>query len=158
MARCDVIHKAGSDRALRHGCKFAGCRLLGHDHSGTLFQGPDAERSIAAHARENDAHGLSILVLGEVPEECINGRLRPKGRGWFEQYEGALEYGEIGSGRLNVYGIRSGLHAVILDLHHRHLGVPLQDLREEAGLVRVLVLDDNKGHAASHRHVLEEFL
>jgi len=53
--------------------------------------------------------------------------------------------------------VRHDRHAV-LGLDHRHLGMIAQELDQQAFVMRVEMLDQDKRHAALRRHVREEAL
>ncbi len=50
-------------------------------------------------------------------------------------------------------GSRPGFCTTLSNLHHGHLGIPLQDLRQKTGLLRVLVGDNDERHFVLGRRV-----
>ena len=140
-----VVDQSRCDGAARHAVEFGGLRSLHDDHAVLFLDGAHAEGSVAARSREDDADGALPLVLGERTEKIVDGQtLPPRGRD-FEQLQRTVEQGHVMAGRDDVGTVRPDDHAV-RHLVHRHARVALDELGEDAFVVRGEVLDDDKGH------------
>ena len=65
--------------------------VLDHHHAHALFDGPDPERSVAPRPGEHDPYRLSILVVGKVPEETVDGHPETVRPDRFQVPDGAVE-------------------------------------------------------------------
>ena len=97
----------------------------------------------------------SLPVVRQGAEEEVDGQAQTPGRRRVEQVERPVEDGHVLVWRYHIDVVRLDRRAV-LDLDDLHGGGALEELRHDALVRRVEVLDDDKGHAASLRHVLQE--
>ena len=51
--------------AARHGFEFCGGRILNQHDAALLLNRPEAQRAVAAHARQKDADAALVLIFGE---------------------------------------------------------------------------------------------
>ena len=68
-----IVHQARGQGTARHAVVFGGLQFLGHDHPALTLDGPNAQGAVAARAREHHADGPLVLVLGQRPEEEVDG-------------------------------------------------------------------------------------
>lgn len=144
-------------RAGRHAGIGCIARVLGDGDAPVELDGTQPMRPVRAGAREHDPCRTRAEVLFEGRKESIDGialasRLRGLG-----QSEDALLDEELGVGGDDVNVIGTGRGAA-LDRRHRHGGVAGQQLRQDAGVLRVEVLNLDEGAAGIRPHVAEEFL
>lgn len=89
-----VVYHAGGYGAPRHAIIFGGGGVLGHDHAALALDCPNAQGAVAAGARKDDADGPLMLVLGEGPEEEVNGQALAAGAkgsiNWSELFRKAM--------------------------------------------------------------------
>ena len=141
----DVVDQAGGDGAAGHAVELGGGRVLGHDHAALALDGADALGPVAAGAREDDADGALVLVLGQGAEEEVDGQTLSPGRRGLEELEGTVQEGHVAARGDDVRA--PGLHRhPVLDLEDGHAGVAADELREEALVVRSQVLHQDEGH------------
>ena len=70
--------------------------------------------------------------------------------GWCQQVQFPIMYGQVAVGRDHKY--RVGLqHHPVLHLRHLHGSVTLQQVAQDAFMVRVQMLDQNKSHTGIRR-------
>jgi hypothetical protein len=96
-------------------------------------------------------------VIGQGAEKEIDRQAQPPGCGRFQQVQHTVQDGHVLIGRNHIDAVRRDPQTV-LDLHDRHGGCALEQLDHDTLVVRVQVLDDDKGHAAAVRHVPQEQL
>ena len=143
------------DGASGHAVEFGRSGVLHEDHPRFLLDGLEAHRAVGAHARENDADAPLPAVVRQGAEEEVDGQAQTPGRRRIEQVEYPVEDGHILVGWYHIDVVRLDCRAV-LDLDDLHGGGALEELRHDALVRRVQVLDDDKGHTACLRHVLQE--
>ena len=144
--RHGVIDKAGGDGAARHAVELGRLRVLGDDQTVLALDGAHTERAVSAGAGKDDADGAFALVLREGAEEEIDGQtLSARGRG-LEELQCSIEQRHVVAGRDDVGAIRLHDHAVG-HFMHRHASAPLDDVAEDAFVVRGEVLDEDESHA-----------
>jgi len=100
---------------------------------------------------------LRSLVVRQGAEEEVDGEAQAPGRRRDEQVERTVKDGHILVWRYHIDVVRLDRSAV-LDLDDLHGGGALEELRHDALVRRVQVLDDDKGHSAALRHVLQKLL
>ena len=105
------------------------------------------QRAVAAGAREHDADRPLVLVLGQGAEEEVNRQAQAARRGRFQQLQRAVQKGHVPVGRNDVGAVGLDRHPV-LDLEDLHAGVALDQVGQDALVVRGQVLHQDKGHAA----------
>ena len=71
--------KPGVNGAAGHAVEFGRGRVLHEDHPRFLLDGPEAQRAVGAHAREDDADALLLPVIGQGAEEEINRQAQARG-------------------------------------------------------------------------------
>ena len=157
LRRGDDVGQPGVDGAAGHAVELGRGRRLHEDHPGLFLDGPEAQRAVGAHAREDDADAPLLPVVGQGAEEEIDRQAQAPGRRRVEQVQHPVQDGHVLVGRDHVDVVRLDLHPV-LDLDDRHGGGALEQLHHDALVRRVQVLDDDKGHAALLRHVAQEQL
>ncbi len=116
----------------------------------------DAEGAVVAGAREHDADGICVLVLGESGEEGVDRRALPAIRERAHAQAPVLHI-EHGVGRRHVDVIAPD-RLIVLRNQYRHAGIARQDLRQHAFPVGREVGDDDKGYAEVRRHAPEQAL
>ena len=77
----DVVHEARGDRAAHDGVVPGGLRGLGHGHPPVLLHRTQPEGAVGPRPREQDADGVSALVLGQGVEERVDGHAHALVRG-----------------------------------------------------------------------------
>ena len=141
-----IVHQAGVDGTVRHAVVLGGLGVLRHRHAAFALDRPQAQGPVAAGPREHDADGPLVLVLGQRAEEKVNRQAQAAGRGLFQQLQCAVQKGHVAVGRDDVRAV--GLHRhPIFDLEDLHPGIALDQLGEDALVVRGQVLHQDKGHA-----------
>ena len=144
--RQHVVHQAGGDGAARHAVVLGGFGVLRHDHAALALDRPHAQGAVAAGAGEHDADGPLVLVLGQGAEEEVDRQALAARRGRFQQLQRAVQKGHVAVGRDDVGAVGLDRHPV-LDLEDLHAGVALDQVGEDALVVRGQVLHQDKGHA-----------
>ena len=157
LRRGDHVGQPGVDGAARHAVELGRGRRLYKDHPGLLLDGPQAQRAVGAHPRQDDADAPGLAVIGQGAEEEIDRQAQAPGRRRFEQVQHPVQDGHVFVGRDHIDAVRCDLLAVP-DLDDRHGGGALEQLHHDALVGRVQVLDDDKGHAAACRHVPQKQL
>ena len=155
LHRGDDVGQPGVDGASGHAVEFGRRRLLHKDHPGFFLDGPEAQRAVGAHAREDHADALVLPVIGQGAEEEIDGQAQAPGRHRREQVQHTVQDGHVPVRRDHIDAVRLDVGA-ILDLDDLHGGAALQQFHHDALVRRVQVLDDDKGHAAGFRHFPQE--
>jgi hypothetical protein len=149
------IRQPRVNHAARHAVEF-GCRgILHQHHARILFDGPQPQRAVGAHARENNANAVFLLVLRQGAEEEINRQAQSARRCRFEQVQDSVQDGHVFVRRDHIDPVRLDQGA-ILDLDHSHAGGALEQFGHDAFAGRVQMLDDDKSHAAVLRHARQE--
>jgi len=157
VGRRHHIGHAGIERAARHGVKGGRLGCLYKHAAGFFFQGPQAERAVRAHARQNDASGVGLLVQRQRTQKKINRQLQAARRHRLEQMQDAVQQGQLKAGRRHVHMV--GLHRrAVAHLHHRQHAHALQQAGQQTFLDRVHVLHHHIGQPAACRHMREELL
>ncbi len=153
------VHETGGDGAAGHAVILGGFRALHHDHAALALDGPHPQGAVTAGAGEDHADGPVVLILGQRAEEKVNGQAAAARGGGLQQLEGAAEKGHVAIGGDDVGAVGAHHHAV-LDLEHLHAGVALDQVGEDALVVRSQVLHQDKGHARVDigRHAREKRL
>ena len=100
---------------------------------------------------------MLLLILRKGTKEQIDGQAQPAWRRRFEQVQETVQDGHVTVRRNHIDAVRPDLRA-ILDLDDLHAGGTLEQLRHDALVRRVQVLDDDKRHAAAPRHVPKKLL
>jgi hypothetical protein len=157
LGRTDDVGEPGLDDAAGHPRELGGGQRLDEPRPRLLLDGAEAERPVGAHAGEDDADAALLLVLGERAEEEVDGEVEAARRHLREEVEHAMQDGHVLVRRDDVHAVALDLLAV-LDLDHGHRRRALEQLHHRALVRRVEVLDDDVGHPAVGRHVLEELL
>ena len=155
--RGDDVGEPCVDGASGHAVEFGRGGVLHEDHPRFLLDGLEAHGAVGAHARENDADAPLPPVVRQGAEEEVDGQAQTPGRGRIEQVECAVEERHVLVGRYHVDAVRLD-YCAVLDLDDRHGGGALEELRHDALVRRVQVLDDDEGHAACSGHVLQELI
>jgi hypothetical protein len=132
-------------------------RILHQHDACLLFDGPQSQRAVGAHARENDAQAVFLLVLGQGAEEEINRQAQSQRRRGFEQVQNSVQDGHVFIGRDHIDPVRLDFGA-IPDLDHLHAGGALEQLGHDPFAGGVQMLNDDKSQSAVLRHVREKTL
>ena len=103
-------------------------------------------RAVAAGAGEHDADRPLVLVLGQRAEEEVNRQAMAARRGRFQQLERTVQKGHVPIGRNDVGAVGPDRHP-IFNLEDLHAGIALDQVGEDALVVRGQVLHQDKGHA-----------
>jgi len=122
-----------------------------------LFDFSQTQRAIGAHARENDADTLLLLILRQGAEEKIDRQAQPARRHGFEQVQHSVQDGHVLVRRDHINAVRANPGAV-LDLKHLHAGAALEQFGHEPLPRRVQMLNNDKRHPASRGHARQELL
>ena len=157
LCRGNNVGQTGGNGAARHTVKL-GCRRLLRQHQPRLSldclqtQGP-----IRIHAGEDDADAFCLPVFGQGAKEKINGETRAARGRRLEEVEQAVQNRHIfvRGDHINAVGI--DFHP-IRDLKHFHGGSTLEEFSQDPLMVRVEMLNDDKGHAAVRRHRTQKLL
>ena len=72
LHRRNHIGQPGVDGASGHAVEFGRGRGLHEDHSPFFLDGPQAQRAVGAHPREDDADAAVLLVIRQRAEKEIN--------------------------------------------------------------------------------------
>ena len=154
-----VVHQPGGDGATRHTVKLGGSIVLRDDHSALGFYGADAQRSIAAGSREDNANGTVSPVQRQGAEEKVNGQVLSARGGEFQELERAVQDGHVAIRRDDVDAVRLHRHPVF-HLENRHARVAADEIGEDTFVAGRQMLDEDKGHPRSRfrRHTGEERL
>ena len=126
-----------------------------HGHPGIFLDGPQAQRTVAAHARENDADGLFLLVRRQLPEEEVDRHPQAPRRGRFQHLQLSVQDGQVRIGRDHVDVVGLDLHPVFR-LDDLHLGVPPEQFRHHAFVGRFQVRHEDERQAGVRGQVGEE--
>ncbi len=144
--RQHVIHQAGGDGAAGHAVILGGFGVLSHHHAALALDRPHPQGAVAARAREHDADGPLMLVQGQGAEEEVDRQTAEARCGRFQQLQRAVQKGHVPIGRDNVGAV--GLHHhPVGDLEDLHAGIVLDQLGQDALVVRGQMLHQDKGHA-----------
>ena len=138
FGRGHVIDQAGVDGAAGHSVILGRGRVLHHGHPQVLLDGLQTQGAVAAHAGQQNADGLFLLVGRQVPEEEVDGHPQAPGRGRFQYLELSVQDGQVGVGRNHVDVIGLDLDAIRC-LDDLHLGVPAEKFRHHALVGRLQV-------------------
>ena len=152
----NVIDKARGRGATRHAAFGLTVKVrLGDRQAAMFFDRGQPQRAVAPRAGEDHANGILALILGKRKQECINWAPMFSGRGWFDDDEPAVCYGECGVGRNDKHMVGQDLGAIhgFGHGHGRGLG---QDFGEHALVVGGKVLHKHESHAAIGRHIFQE--
>ena len=150
-----VITTPCVDGVSGHAVEFGRGGVLHEDHPRFLLDGLETQGTIGTHSRENDANAPLPPVVRQGAEEEVNGQAQAPGRRRVEEVQYPVEDGYVLVGRYHIDVVRLNYRAV-LHLYDLHGGGALEELGHDPLVRRVEVLDDDKGHAASLRHVLQE--
>ena len=124
---------------------FCGLRVLGHNHTALALDGLHPQGAVATGAREYYADGPLVLVLGQGPEEKVDGHT-PAARGHrIEQLQRAVQKRHVAIGRDDVGTVGLHRHAV-LDLKYLHTSVAPNEIGQDALVVWGQMLNKDKGH------------
>ena len=93
--RGDDVGQPGVNGATGHAVEFGRRRFLDKDHPGFFLDGPEAQRAVGAHAREDHADALVLPVIGQGAEEEINGQAQAPGRHRGEQVQHPVQDGHV---------------------------------------------------------------
>lgn len=153
----DHVRQPRIDGAARHAVeRGSGWRL--HEHcAGLLLDRTQPQRAVRAHAGQDHADAVLLLVGRQGTEEVVDGQVQAARRRRFEQVQDAMEDRQVAVGRDDIDVIRLDGHPV-LDSHHRHRGDALQQLRQGALVGGVEMLDDDEGQTAGRWHLPEKQL
>ncbi len=149
------VHQARPGRALRHARVLGAPRVLCRHHSTARLDLGDADRPVAARARQHDCDRVLAARLGERAEEVVDRQVCALRRGTHADHAGFD--GWLAAGRVHVHAIGFERHPV----HGRHDAdqrVARQQLRQNRRLRRVLVRHHDERDAAVRRHRVEERL
>jgi hypothetical protein len=141
--RQDQVDRAGVHRAAGHAVEFCGALTLGDDEAPRLVNRPDPPRAVAAGSGEDDGYRTTTEILGQGPEEGVDGQKEPLGRVAFGELEPPSGDGHLVFGRHEVDGIGLYLHAIVGPAH-LELGMGDQELVHQAAEIRGQVLDDDE--------------
>jgi hypothetical protein len=156
LGRQHVVHHARADRAAEHGVVPGRFGRLRHHHPAVLLDRAQAERAVAARARQQDADGAVALVLRQRVEQAVDRHPQARRRGRLHAQHAALDrQHRVRRDHVHVVRLHRGLVAHLLDVHARRLA---EQLRHQRGVVRVEVLHHHERHAAVGRHRGEELL
>ncbi len=153
----DQVDEAGGRSTPGHARMGRRRDVLRHGQAAVLLDRLDPDRALVAGAGQDDADRVLALVLGERDEEPVDHGLPLLRRHRHPHAQPAALDRERGVGRDDVEVVALDRHPV-RGLQHRHLGVAAEQLREHARALGHQVLDQDEGHAAVRRQVLEEGL
>ena len=124
------VRQPGVNRAARHAVEFGRRRLLHQHHARLFLDGPQAQRAVGAHARENHADAVLLLVLRQGAEEEINRQAQSARRRRIEQVQNPVQDGHVLVRRDHIDAVRLNRGA-ILDLDDLHAGGALEQFGHE---------------------------
>ena len=119
LRRGHDVRQPGVDGAARHAVEFGRGRLLHQHHAGFFLDGPQPQRAVGTHAREDHADAVLLPVLRQRAEEKIDRQAQPARRGRLEQVQDAMQDGHVLVRRDHIDAVRPHRGAV-LDLDHLH--------------------------------------
>ncbi len=151
------VRQPGVHGAARHAVEFGRSRLLHEGHAPLFLDGPQTQRAVGAHAGQDDADAVLLLVMRQGAEEEINRQAQAARRDSIEQVQTPVQDGHVLVRRDHIDAVRLNPRAV-LDLEDLHAGCALEQFGHDALVRRVQVLDNDKRHAASCRSVPQKQL
>ena len=143
--RQNIVHQAGRDGAARHAVVLGGVGGLRDDHAALALDRSYPQRAVAAGAREHDADGPLVLILGQGSEEKVDGHPQTARRVWLQQLQATVQKGHVAVGRNDVSAVGLDLHTV-LNLIDLHAGIAFDQVAQDALVVRGQVLHQDEGH------------
>ncbi len=155
LDRGDHVGEPGLNGHSRHAVEFGRRRRLNKDGPGFFLDGPQPQRAVRTHAREDDPYALFMPVIGQGAKKEIDRQTQTPRRGRLEQMQDAAQNGEVPVGRNDVNMVGLDFHP-ILDLDDGHARGPLQKFHHDALMGRVEMLDDDKAKAALLGYVPEK--
>jgi len=153
--RSHDVRQPGVHRAARHAVELGRRRVLNQHHARLLLDGAQAQRAVRAHARQDHADALLLLVLSQGAKEEINGQAQPSRGRRFEQMQDAVQDGHVFVRWDHIHAIRAHTGAIFY-LPDFHAGGPLQQFGHDPLVRRIQVLNDDKGQTAACRRLPEE--
>ena len=141
-----VVHQPGGNGAARHAVVLGRFGILCHRHAAPAFDRPHSLRAVAARAGEHDADSAFMLVLCERAEEEVDRQAMTARRGRFQQVKRTVQKGHVAVGRNDVGAVGLDRHPVF-NLEDLHAGIALDQVGENAFMVRGQVLHQDKSHA-----------
>ena len=153
--RHNVVRQAGGEGASGHPVILGRFRVLYYDHTALALDRPQPQGPLGSGSRKHYTNTLLFLVLGQRAEKGINRCPMTGTNRRFHEVELAVKNSQVPIGRNNVNVVGFHPHAV-LDLCHLHARVMSDQIGQNAFVVRVQMLNHDKGHAAVRGHRLEE--
>ena len=152
VRRQHEIHAVGGHRGLWHGGESRRVLVLRKGHAPGGFDGLHAGRTVRARTGEDHADGPAAALLGQRPQEAVDGHVGSRGLHAWTKPERPLRDGEIDVGWNHVHVI--GFHRHIVGhLAHRHGGGAGENLRQQAVVFGVEMLHENDGQAGIGRQI-----
>ena len=121
-----------------------------------LVNGLQTLDPVAAHARQNHAHRLAALVLGQRGQKTIDRQRRIGRLGGCHKVQASTHHGECAAGGHDVNGVGHHHHAVVRILNGQ-CGDPLQQAAQQGFVFGSCVLNHHVGPVRVAWQVCKEF-
>ena len=144
--RQNVVHHSGEDGAARHPVVRRRIESLGHRHAAFALDHLETEAAVGAGAREDDADRPLFPVLRQRAEEEVDRQAQTARRTRFQQLQLPVQQSQVPVWRNDVDAVGLHLHSV-LHQEHRHAGVPLDQVDQDALVIGGEMLHQDKRHA-----------
>ncbi len=143
------------DGAARHRVEARRGRVLHEGGPRLPPNGPEPQRAVRAHAREENANAALATVVGQRAEEEVDREPQPPPCGGHEKVEDAIDDRQVPVRRdhVDVAGLHTRTLLRLDDGEGRHAG---EQPRQQALVRRIHVLNDHEGRTALWWHVLQE--
>ena len=150
-----MVDCAAGDRAARHAVVLGGSRVLRHRQSARGLDRSQTDRAVGAGTGDDDPDRVLLHIRGQGAQKEIDRHAYAAGPDRRGQPQGPLADAQVPGWRdaIDVIGLD---RCVGLNLYHGHARAPPDQLRHEASVGRVQVLDEHERHAAGGGQRAEE--
>ena len=155
--RQGAIRLSGLNRAFRHAIECCLRRVLDDDEPAPLLHRFETLGSIRSRARKHNANGALAAILRERPKEKIESQPCAVTLRWLEKMQLAVGDAERDARRNEINMVRLDRDA-FGRRRHGHLCVARQKFSHQAGMERIEMLNEDKGHARVGRQRREQGL
>ena len=140
------VHGAGQDRAARHAVILGLVRILRDDEPALLLDRLQSQAAVAAGPREDHADRALAEFFGQRAQKEVERPARAVALARLRKAQDAIADREIGARRneIDMLGLERHPVRCLLDRQRR---MPGQQIDHHAGMRRIEMLDQNKGHA-----------
>ena len=155
--RQSAIRLSGLNRAFRHAIERRLRRVLDDDEPAPFLHRFEPLASIGSRARQHDANGALTAILRQRAKEKIESQPRAVTLRWLGKMQLALGDAERDARRneINMVRLDPGTFG---RRRNGHGGVARQKFRHQAGMERIEMLNEDKGHARVRRQRGEQGL